>query len=154
GGRARGRPPNAWCYGDPGIATALWSAAVRCDEPVAEWQDLAIAAAARPVLACAVEVAGLWHGAIGLAHLFNRCFQASGHPALRDASRTWFARGLELRRPGEGIAGFVTHRGGVGSTVGWVASSDFIEGAAGIGLALLAGIGAREPGWDRLLACD
>ncbi|HEV7559670.1 MAG TPA: lanthionine synthetase LanC family protein, partial [Kofleriaceae bacterium] len=124
---------NAWCYGDPGVAATCWAAAERIGEPVDEWRDLALAAAARPEADCLVEGAGLCHGAYGLAHLFNRCFQASGDARFADASRRWFAHGLAIPLPRE---------------------HDLMLGKSGIGLALLAALGDEEPGWDRLLACD
>lgn len=148
------RATTAWCYGDPGAATAAWGAAIRTGAPVAPWHERAVDAAARPASRGEVDVPGLCHGALGVAHLFNRCYQASGDARLRDAARRWFAHGLSLRRPGTGIAGFAVPRRGPDGELGWIGSSDFIEGAAGIGLALLAGLGSEEPGWDRLLGCD
>lgn len=133
GGRAIGRPPSAWCYGDPGIAVAGWNTAVCTGVPIDEWHALALEIAARSDADARVEGAGLCHGAIGLAHLFNRCFQASGDPRLRDAARRWFATGLAMPHD---------------------VSADLIIGAPGIGLALLAATSAVEPAWDRLLGCD
>ena len=150
-GRSVGRPSNAWCYGDPGVAVSSWNAAIHCGAPTERWRRIASVAAERMG---DVVVPGLCHGAIGLAHLFNRCFQSSRDPAFRDASRRWFAYGLEMRRPGHGIAGFVVQRRSSDGTDRWVGCADFIEGAIGTGLALLAALGDEEPGWDRLLACD
>jgi len=79
------------------------------------------------------------------------CWEASRDPAFRVASRAWFAHGLALRRPGEGVGGFVSFAPRDSS---WVASRTLLEGAAGIALAFVAGLGGDEPGWDRLLACD
>ena len=151
------RARTAWCYGDPGVAIAMWSAAVRTGTDPAEWRELALEAAARPAAQCGVEDAGLCHGAVGLAHLCNRFFQASGDERFRRASLAWFEQALAMRRPGEGIGGFTVPR--------WIdvargqppvreAAADFLEGGIGIGLALLAGLAAEEPGWDRLLLCD
>ena len=150
-GRSVGRPSNAWCYGDPGVAVSAWNAAIRCGAPTERWRRIASFAAERMG---DVAVPGLCHGAIGLAHLFNRCFQSSHDLAFRDASRRWFACGLEMRRPGHGIAGFVVQRRSADDTERWVGCADLIEGTTGIGLALLAALGDEEPRWDRLLACD
>jgi len=67
--------------------------------------------------------AGFCHGAIGLAHIFNRLYQANGEPVFREAARRWF---------------------------GHVLDESQLEGAAGIGLALLAAMTPLEPRWDRL----
>lgn len=152
---------NAWCTGDPGVASALLLAAAALDDRALHDRALAIArtAAARPIddPTGRVEDAGLCHGAAGLAHMFNRLFQRTGDPALAEASWCWLIRVLEMRREtreagASGVAGFralVTPR--------WDAASElrdepgFLSGAAGIGLALLAAISDIEPSWDRLL---
>ncbi len=145
----------AWCYGDPGISAALWSAAARCGVPTDEWRALAATCATRAVERCGVEDAGLCHGAIGLAHLFNRFYQASRDPLFLEASLTWFERGLAMRRPGAGIGGFLTRAWDPDTGEWrWEPAAGLLEGAAGIGLALLAALGDEEPGWDRLLLCD
>jgi lantibiotic modifying enzyme len=81
---------------------------------------------------------GLRQGAAGIAHLCNRLFQATGEEPFADAARAGFGRVLETRRRDEGIGGFKADPG-------------FLNGAAGIGLALLAAISSVEPAWDRLL---
>ena len=45
--------------------------------------------------------AGLCHGAAGLAHLYNRMFQASRDERFAAAARCWFQRTLELRQSGQ-----------------------------------------------------
>lgn len=142
---------SAWCYGDPGVATSVWAAAQRIGAPIAPWRELARACATGPGIG--VRDASLCHGAFGLAHLYNRCFQASGDEDFAAAARTWIERGLAMRTPGRGVGGFLS----IGSTDEdnpWVATDSFLEGAAGIGLVLLAALGDLEPAWDRLIACD
>ena len=145
------RARTAWCYGDPGVAAASWSAARRLGTPTRDAEALARACAIREPALCGVRDAGLCHGALGLAHLNNRFFQASRDPVFRDAARAWFARGLAMRRPGEGVAGFFAVEG---DDARQRAAPGFLDGAAGIGLALIAGLQPTEPGWDRLLLCD
>jgi len=139
---------SAWCYGDPGVAAALLGAARCIGEPRWEREALVLArrAAARPTEEARIHDAGLCHGAAGLAHLFNRMSQATADSRLADAAQFWFARALEMRIPGRGIAGFAAREAG-----GWVADPGILTGAAGIGLALLAAITPIEPEWDRIL---
>jgi hypothetical protein len=143
----------AWCYGDPGIAAALLAAGRAAGEPAWEREALAIAAAAavRPVETAGVVDVGLCHGAAGLAHLFNRFWQAGGDPACAAAARFWLGRALEMRRPGEGIGGFLAWLPDAGGELAWRADPGFLTGAAGIGLALLAAVSPVAPGWDRVL---
>ncbi len=156
--RAPERARTAWCYGDPGIAAAAWSAALRTGDDPAEWRELARDFARRPAGLCRVVDPNLCHGAAGLAHLCNRFYQASGDACFRDAARGWFERTLAMRRPGEGIAGFTAFRpqaaAGADDRSAIQTSQDFLDGTAGVALALLAGLGGEEPGWDRLLLCD
>ena len=143
----------AWCYGDPGIAAALLVAARAAGEPA--WEDKALevarGAARRPPEQSFVRDAGVCHGAAGLAHLFNRFWQASGEEVFRDAALSWIERTLEFRRPGEGIAGFSAWHARSGSNGEWAAEPGLLEGATGIGLVLLAAISTVEPEWDRIL---
>jgi hypothetical protein len=95
--------------------------------------------------------AGLCHGAAGLAHLFNRMFQATGDPALGEAARGWYARTLDARRPGRGIGGIAARVSESDGGSRWVADPGLLTGAAGVALALLAGVSSVDPAWDRLL---
>jgi lantibiotic biosynthesis protein len=144
----------AWCYGDAGVAAALLVAARCVDE--SEWEREAVAiarrAGKRKPESAGVKDAGLCHGAAGLAHIFNRFFQATGDESFLQAARYWFESTLELRRAGGGIAGFSAYRGPYyGKKEYWQDEIGILEGVAGIALALLAATTAIEPEWDRML---
>ncbi len=153
---AAGAPTrSAWCYGDPGVAIAAFGAAARIGAPCEPWLELALESAARPDELCGVVDTGLCHGAAGLAHLFQRFYQATGDDRFRDAARRWFERALEMRRP-DGIGGFPAWRAARpgGEPSGWRPEASLLEGAAGVALALLAAVEPTEPAWDRMLLCD
>jgi lantibiotic modifying enzyme len=144
----------AWCYGDPGVAAALLLAAAGV--PDAWWHGEAVAvalgAAARAPEQSGVRDAGLCHGAAGLAHLYNRMFQATGEARLGEAARFWFRYTLDLRRPGEGTAGFKPYQPPDSEEAGHPDDSvGLLVGAAGIGLALLTACTAVAPEWDHVL---
>ena len=143
----------AWCYGDPGIAATLLSAARALGND--EWEraafDIALRAATAAPEDAGVEDAGLCHGAFGLAHVYNRIYQAGGDARFADAARLWYRRGLDMRRPERGIAGFESWELDADMQLGWREDPGFLAGAAGVGLALLAGLTSVEPEWDRLL---
>jgi len=149
-------PPSrlAWCYGDPGIAATLLLAARGTGTQAWEEEALAVAhaAAARPESKSGVRDQGLCHGSAGLAHLYNRLWQATGEEAFAGAAQFWIEHSLDGRTPGEGIAGFRTWRAGTpGSSGSWETDPSFLEGATGIGLALLGAVSEVEPEWDRVL---
>jgi hypothetical protein len=143
----------AWCYGDPGVAAALFSAARCVGETAWETAALAVArrAAQRPFEQSGVRDAGLCHGAAGLGHLFNRLFQATGELWLADTARSWFARALAMRQPGRGIGGYAAWLPGDDGVLAWLADPGLLTGAAGVALALLAAATPIEPAWDRVL---
>jgi lantibiotic biosynthesis protein len=143
----------AWCYGDLCIAVSLLYAARRAGVP--DWErealGLARAAATRSLAASGVLDGCLCHGAAGVAHLFNRVFQATGDPVLGEAARLWLARTLDMRRPGEPFGGFPHWTLLDDGEAGWLADPGFLNGAAGVGLALLAASTPGEPAWDRVM---
>jgi hypothetical protein len=143
----------AWCYGDPGVAaTLLYAARVLARE---DWERMALEIAARAAGAAPEDSgvcdAGLCHGALGLAHIYNRIYQAGGGDLFADAARLWYGLGLNMRRPKGGVAGFEAWHLFPNTQMGWMADPGFLTGAVGIGLALLAGLTPVEPKWDRLL---
>jgi hypothetical protein len=146
--------PCEWCYGDPGIAAALLGAAHGVGETSWEQEALAIArrAADWPRERSVVIQAGLYHGAAGLGHLYNRMFQATGEPWLGEEARFWFQRTLAMRSPEGEAAGFLAWGPGPNGTARtWIDNPRFLTGTSGIALALLAAATPVEPAWDRLL---
>lgn len=143
----------AWCYGDPGMAVTLLVAARGAGEPAWEQAavETALAAAARPQELARIRDAGLCHGSAGIAHLFNRLYQATGEPQLAEAARFWFDWTLQFRQPGTGVAGYRSWTTTTEGEESWRDDGGFLEGSAGIGLALLAATSPIEPEWDRLL---
>ncbi len=144
----------AWCYGDPGVAAALLAAARNAGNAAWEAEALAIArrATKRPIEESRVVDASICHGAAGLGHLFNRMHQATGDPLLGETARGWFRHALDLRRPGEGVGGFLSWASEDPTEPKWAPTPGFLVGGAGVALALLAAVTPREPAWDRALA--
>lgn len=142
----------AWCYGDPGLAAALLVAGRGAGEPA--WERIALevarGAAARSEESARVQDAGLCHGAAGVAHIFHRMYCTTGDEALAEAARTWYERTLRFRVPGTGFGGFRSWTTGANDALDWRDDPGFLEGSAGIGLALLAAISPIDPGWDRI----
>jgi lantibiotic modifying enzyme len=151
----------AWCYGDLGIALAILKAGYNTSDST--WKKEAIDLAHRASLRISPKASGvrdacLCHGAAGNGHLFNRLFQRTHIQEFKRAAVYWFAQTLALRRPGAGVAGYLTWTGSTRSRIpggrGWVADPGVLTGAAGIGLTLLSAIQPIEPAWDRMLLCS
>jgi lantibiotic biosynthesis protein len=144
----------AWCYGDPGIAAALMLAARAVGD--AGWEQTAVAlacsAAERPASETGVVNANFCHGAAGLAHLFNRMYQATGEPILGRAAVYWLERTLgfyhRARATGDS---WVLGNWDPGRRERWTWTGvELVEGAAGVALVLLAAATSVEPAWDQM----
>jgi hypothetical protein len=143
-----------WCYGDLGIVAVLLQVARRTGRK--DWQEFAHELLAHclawPPERSGIKDAPLCHGAVGVAHIFNRIFQSEGDTRCRDLAIDWFERTLAMRQSGTGVGGFLalTKPDPTGPVV-WERSPAFVDGAIGIALALLSALTPTEPCWDRML---
>lgn len=154
-GGERSQSRVAWCYGDLGLSvTFLLAARALGDEEFERAAiDIALQAAAHRHDA-GEQDAALCHGTAGNAHLFNRLYQATGRAEFCEAAQHWYARTLQLRVNGRGIAGYRAYNPGLPGQVKanpWEDDTTFLTGASGIALALLAATSDVEPNWDRVL---
>ena len=139
----------AWCYGDPGAVLGLLAAAKATRDSALESEALDIARRVASIKdeATGVRDMGLCHGSAGLAHIYNRIYQATGDEVLRDAAVHWIERTLDMRRPGEEVAGYPCWQ--VQPDGHWEADPGLINGAAGVGLVMLSAATDVAPEWDR-----
>jgi lantibiotic biosynthesis protein len=142
----------AWCYGDPGIAAALLVAARGVG--AGGWEQAAVAlacrAAERPPERTGVVDASFCHGTAGLAHIYNRMYQATGEPKLGRAAVYWLERTLDFYRLARGNGGSWVQASTDRAEAGPWTGIGLLEGAAGVALVLLAATTSVEPAWDRM----
>jgi hypothetical protein len=144
----------AWCYGDPGIAAALLTAARGVGD--VDWEKAAVAlacrAAERPASETGVVNACFCHGAAGLAHIYNRMYHATGESKLGAAAQYWLERTLGFhRRASETGGSWVQGSSEAARRELWTWTGvDIVDGAAGVALVLLAAATSVEPTWDRM----
>jgi lantibiotic biosynthesis protein len=144
----------AWCYGDLGILGVLDR--IARDRANAAWQafvsEMLESCLRRSGQSRGTIDAPLCHGAIGIAHVFNRLAHTRHDTRCSQAALRWITLGLDMRRPGTGVGGFwAVHGGSNGLPPEELAKPDFLDGATGIALALLSAVTPVEPAWDRLL---
>jgi hypothetical protein len=149
-------PPRlAWCYGDAGAGGVLACVAeVTGSLQEKRWAEQLLRGATRShPLAGTVASVSLCHGLAGLLHVHNRASQSLGSPALRSAALAWLDGLLAQRRGSRGIGGFTRfeERGPAGPGGRTAQGYGLLNGAAGVGLALLATVSAVPPAWDRAL---
>jgi lantibiotic modifying enzyme len=159
---AADRPPtptrSAWCYGDAGVCVALFSAARALGDRAIAEQALTIArrsAALSPEQA-GIQDACVCHGTAGLAHIYNRLYQATGDDELRDAAVAWFRRTLDSRTSKRGAGGFLFYGAPPRSRrrPGRWPDRSLLTGSMGVGLALVSACADAAPRWDRVLLLD
>lgn len=146
----------AWCYGDPGVAAALWAAGAALGDAELAGHALAAArvAARRPLDGSGVVDAGLCHGSAGLAHVFHRLHGASGDADCREAAVTWFRHLLVRRDDLPNVAGFPTFCFERTAEGEYLDDPAWLTGAAGVGLVLLSALQPAISKWDRALLLD
>jgi lantibiotic modifying enzyme len=154
-GQAPGGCRLAWCYGDTGVAAtlAIVGAAAQAagiaeaEAWTSEARTTALHAARRTASEAQVVDAGLCHGSAGNSILFARLHQRFGDPELAAAALGHIEATVAFHRPGRGVAGYQAWREPDPplDEIGW------LEGVAGIALALLAAVSDHEPRWDRPL---
>jgi lantibiotic modifying enzyme len=145
----------AWCYGDLGVSAALLLSARHANR--LDWEttalDLARGAAQRRREDSGVVDAGFCHGAFGNAHIFSRMYAATGERYLLEAALHWVREGLEMRKQGTGLAGFLAWWPLMPNEPPrelWRPSVGLIDGICGIGLALTGLLAPVEPAWDEV----
>jgi hypothetical protein len=151
-GRSREATRTAWCYGDPGVAAALYRAgnATGRTEWVGAALETAGLAARRSLSGSGVTHPCLCHGSAGLAHIFSRFYQWTGQTEFREAALRWYRWTLDMRVQGTGIGGYRAEQAGAEESPALLDSA-LLEGSLGIGLVLLAALDSTDPAWDRVL---
>ena len=143
-----------WCYGDLGIASALFQAGKVLNENV--WIDksleiLLFAATKRRGLEDNfVRDAELCHGTAGIGHIFYRVWWNTRLPQFKEAADYWFDQTLKMAKFSDGLAGFKTMEVPDGKPK-WINKYGLLEGISGIGLAMLTYYHETEPTWDECL---
>jgi lantibiotic modifying enzyme len=152
----KGKPAGriAWCYGDLGVAVALQAAsrALVDGQLALDATRIAHQAAVRPLEARGIVDAGLCHGHAGVGHVLQRLSQDMPDPALEQAARASLNAATAARGTGQ-AAGYIAMKSARDGSPRLVPEPEcaLLEGAAGIGLALLAGVCDAGPRWDSFL---
>jgi len=139
----------AWCYGDLGVALAIWKSGVVLQKK--EWVEkgmevLLHAAERRGLYENRVNDAGICHGAAGIAQIYKRLFISTGLKVFNEAADYWHDEILKLDTYKDGLAGYKAVR--LEKYGGAQPINGLLEGIAGIGLCLLSFVMQEDPAWD------
>lgn len=142
----------AWCYGDLGIAIAIYQAAKITNNN--EWEQISIDVLTynsnrRDLNEENVLDAGLCHGSSGIAHIFKRLYTYTGKEIFHKTNEYWIKETLKMAKFNDGLAGYKAWYGD--NYGGWVNTINLLEGISGIGLSLISSVSDIEPKWDECL---
>jgi hypothetical protein len=130
GGTPYGGSRVAWCYGDLGVGALIYRLGIRFQNQ--DW----LRSAQRLLDGCLdrsddrVRDPGLCHGALGVAHVYNRAYQLGGDVRYRQAAEAYYSRGIAMAD---------------------YPDNSFLEGRSGGALALISAVAPVNPHWDRKL---
>jgi lantibiotic modifying enzyme len=137
----------AWCYGSPGIARSLWFAGKALSDRT--YQDLALAAMEavyrRPIAARHIDSPTFCHGIAGLQQITLRFAHDSESAFFVDAACALHRQLVDEYDPASLLGYRNLEPGGR-----QVDQPGILDGAAGVGLVLLAASTPIEPRWDTL----
>jgi lantibiotic modifying enzyme len=142
-----------WCWGDAGVSAALLSASRALDDPSLERDALQVM---RPYTMRAPHGgewadASLCHGWSTMVLSLARMYQVSRDPAFAAAADRWARPILESAVHPHCIGGLKFRIARLGKGVTWESSAGLLNGAAGVGLALLCATGDCTDNWDSVL---
>ena len=136
----------AWCYGDLGIGYALYEVGVNIADDDLKKNAIEIllnSTKKKTIEESAVVDAGLCHGSVGIAHIYNRLFRKTNIYEFKKMSLFWYQKTLELARFKDGYAGYKAN-----DRRKWVSEYNLLVGISGIGLSLMSATSHYEPKWD------
>ena len=140
-------PPDAWCYGTPGVARVLWLAGAAIDDSaICELAANAMLAVYPRLADCEHVIApGLCHGLAGLLQITMRFHHDTGDERFAHHAQALLDRLLVLYEPDSAYGYRERDHPRNPDNPG------FVDGAAGVAMTLLAASTDVAPDWDRML---
>lgn len=141
----------SWCYGDLGIACALWKAGdVLQDQNLLKISNNICehTLKRKTTKETGVLDAGICHGSSGLALMYNRMYMNSDNKIYLEQSKYWIKQTMAMNDKKDGIGGFKSK---LPNGSEWVNDSGFLLGASGTALTLLCCQQQTNYTWDSSL---
>ncbi|GGY87983.1 lanthionine synthetase C family protein [Streptomyces avidinii] len=137
---------DAWCYGSPGVARALWLAGTALGDPGLTRTAVAAMRAVlrRPVARRRIDSPGFCHGIAGLLQVTLRFAVDTGDEEISYGARRLVDQLLGEYQPQTPFGYRSVEPDGTRGD-----RSGLLEGAAGVALTLLSAVTLEPPAWDR-----
>lgn len=154
-GRKNEKSRMAWCYGDLGIAIAIWQAGDNVGNE--EWKDesekIFEHTSTRNTLEESMVVDPMiCHGSSGIATIYNRMWRNTNKPKYLELRNNWLRITKDYGHFDDGVNGYKYFMSSNGE---WVKSLGLLEGAIGLSLTYLQASSDKDIRWDRaLLICS
>ncbi len=142
----------AWCYGDLGVIISLIHAnrIIKDNELSSQIQEMIDYNCNRINLEeNMVRDAGLCHGTVGIAHIFNSFYREYKKEKYKDVANFWYQQTIDMSIFKDGLAGYKAFYPANHFT--WSNAIGLLEGVSGIGLGLIASIDEDCYQWDKCL---
>ncbi len=138
----------AWCYGDLGVASAIWQAGKATGN--SSWQNKAFnifidSTQRTSTHENSVYDAGICHGSSGIALIFRRMYLETSDLRFLSAANYWIEHTLNLGGFSDGLAGYKTY-----AIDRWLLDYDLLQGIAGIGMVMMSFLVNDSQNWDDL----
>lgn len=139
--------PVGWCYGNPGVARALWLAGTALDDvALCETAKEALRSVyRRPLPRRGLTSPTFCHGAAGLLQITMRFESDTASSEFSDEASCTLEQLISLFSE-DATFGYRHHD----PDIGLVDRPGLLEGAAGVALVLLASASNQPPDWDRV----
>jgi lantibiotic modifying enzyme len=136
----------SWCYGDLGIAIAIWHSSRAINDKKMEQKaiDVLLHASDRTDLNLnMLHDAGICHGTAGVSLIFRRMYINTGIIKFKTISEYWIEQTLLMSKYLDAPAGYKADAK--------TDSYDLLTGITGIGLAFLSFLTNEDTNWDECL---
>jgi lantibiotic biosynthesis protein len=144
---ARANTRDAWCYGSPGVARALWlvGEALEEDSMRAAALDGIVAVLRRPIANRGIDSPTFCHGVAGLLQIVLRFVHDTGRADLVEGAYRLVDQLIAAYRPDRPLGYASLEPGAV-----QVDRPGLLDGPPGVAMTLLAAASDVEPAWDRM----
>ncbi|MFV0329282.1 MAG: lanthionine synthetase C family protein [Dysgonomonas sp.] len=138
----------AWCYGDLGVAYALWYAGHTINNKLWKKTGLDILLQSTRRLSQSesrIIDSGICHGTIGAVIIYRHMYLKTNNICFFDATNYWLKQTLDYAKFKDGFAGYKSH-----IIDRWANDYSLLTGISGVGLTFISYLNNDQQNWDEI----